>query len=96
MGVGGVFWGALLSCNFLAHRSVRAGARADLIWKHNFLSPPPAAAKVIALNQLFIPQTMEAVVGAGRGRQGEGWVREGSAGTRLRRFYIRPSVPNSP
>lgn len=63
MGLGG-----LLSCNFSAHRSVRARARADLIWKHNFLSPSTVAAKVIALNQLFIPETTEAVV---HGRAGE-------------------------
>lgn len=68
-GVGGE---GLLSCNFSAHRSVRAGARVDLIWKHNFLSPPTVAAKVIALNQLFIPQTMEAVVDGRVGEAGGG------------------------
>lgn len=75
-------WG-LLSCNFSAHRSVRAEARADLIWKHNFLSPPTAAAKVITLNLLFIPQTMEPVV--------DGWVGEQGGGAELGKGHRAPA-----
>lgn len=92
--------GGLLSCNFSAHRSVRAVARAvaraDLIWKHNFLSPPTAAAKVIALNQLFIPQTMELGVDGRVGEEGgRAELGRGHRAPPPRRFYIRPSVPNS-